>query len=87
VCSTTAAAEGPLKETNVTRSFEFNRLLVSLKGHDRATYQLARFYAVEDEEIIFFAGVGDVLDAETLNAEALSLYLLAVARGYQNPHV
>ena len=68
----------------MTRSFEFNRL-VSLKGHDRATYQLARFYAVEDEEIIF-AGVGDVLDAETLNAEALRLYLLAVAQGYQNPH-
>ena len=65
----------------MTRSFELYRL-ASSQGHDRATYKLGEFYLSGDEEIINSTGE---LDAEALNAEALRLYLLAVAQGYQNP--
>jgi hypothetical protein len=81
-------SEGPFKEKSMTRSFELYRL-ASSQGHDRATYEVAQFYGIYfyDEEIIgAFVGY-DVLDAETRDAEALRLYLLAVTQGYQNPHV
>lgn len=77
-------SSGVPMEKNMVRSCEWYRL-ASSQGHDGATYKLAEFYAGADEETIF--AVFGELDVETLNAEALRLYILAVAQGYQNPDV
>ena len=51
----------------------------------RRRTSLLTFTQVGNDETIF-AMFGE-LDDETLNAEAMRLYILAVAQGYQNPDV